>query len=407
MILMGLSVLERKLNRICEKEPKKLVFFPEEDKLFQQSVRIGNISTKFNQIMKKIPFLFFIFSCLIIGLISCKDQTETLSQDNSTTQTEPTETVNSVSEKPDNNTTNNAPSSSKKSPKSTRSKNDNPPPKGNNWTTITNDQWTVTIGNTESWDGVNGTGDLTYYGCDDQDNCLGLTGGKITCRDGICTTAWRNGNYIYIIEEPITEDDSNSTTLIVKENDKVILNEEGFYLIDSNSNLESDQSKSDNKKSSPKILNNQELEAIEVLFSADETIIPQQSFNVNLEGWENCIFTSVDNFTEDVTKFDFYLIQNNEIIYTFPLQEDVTYWGGNSVNAVSFQDVDGDEDQDIIVIASYVTGVGRSAAEPFPVTTVYFNEENEFLMNDDLNLKLAEAQPSTIGEVNKILKDYF
>ncbi|NET39257.1 MAG: hypothetical protein F6K19_46010 [Cyanothece sp. SIO1E1] len=95
--------------------------------------------------------------------------------------------------------------------------------------TISNGEWTITVSNSDSWSGVNGTGDLSYRGCDSGGDCLDLTGGKVTCRDGQCTTVWRNKEYAYILEEPIaSEISAASTTLIVKQNSQEILRTTGF-----------------------------------------------------------------------------------------------------------------------------------------------------------------------------------
>jgi hypothetical protein len=98
---------------------------------------------------------------------------------------------------------------------------------------LTNGKWTITIGNTDSWSGVNGTGNLTYRGCDSKGNCINLTGGRVTCRDGICTMGWRNGNYLYTVEQPMDNPDRPSapgsgTVLTVRQGSKVILREIGF-----------------------------------------------------------------------------------------------------------------------------------------------------------------------------------
>ncbi|MBD2629370.1 hypothetical protein [Trichormus variabilis] len=94
--------------------------------------------------------------------------------------------------------------------------------------TISNGEWTITIGNTDSWTGVNNTGNLTYKGCDTQGKCINLTGGKISCRDGKCVTGWTNGDYLYILEQPITEDGNSPSTLIVKKGDSEILKATGL-----------------------------------------------------------------------------------------------------------------------------------------------------------------------------------
>ncbi|NJR49580.1 MAG: hypothetical protein HC780_08400 [Leptolyngbyaceae cyanobacterium CSU_1_3] len=99
--------------------------------------------------------------------------------------------------------------------------------------TLSNGEWTITVGNTNSWSGVNGSGNLTYRGCDSQKRCLNLTGGRVTCRGGICRISWRNRNYSYILEEPMDNPDQpkppgSATVLIVLQNSKVILKETGF-----------------------------------------------------------------------------------------------------------------------------------------------------------------------------------
>ncbi len=82
------------------------------------------------------------------------------------------------------------------------------------------------MGNRDSWSGVNGTGNLSYKGCDADGNCLELSGGTITCRDGKCISGWKNGNYTYALVSPITETGDGPTQLLVREGDKVIVDEQ-------------------------------------------------------------------------------------------------------------------------------------------------------------------------------------
>ncbi len=110
-----------------------------------------------------------------------------------------------------------------------------------NTQTISNGDWTITIGNRNSWSGVNGTGNLSYSGCDPQKQCIKLNGGQVNCRDGKCVTAWKNGIYYYILEQPILEEPANPeevqrlTSLTVKKGSNVILNVSGFKIVDTNS----------------------------------------------------------------------------------------------------------------------------------------------------------------------------
>ncbi|MEL6461502.1 MAG: hypothetical protein AAFQ91_25255 [Cyanobacteria bacterium J06621_15] len=96
--------------------------------------------------------------------------------------------------------------------------------------TISNGEWTIKLSNYDSWNGVNNTGNVKYYGCDSKGNCLELTGGKVSCRNGKCVTGWKNGSYSYVIEDMITEDSNNpkGSTLIVRKGNKVILRAEGL-----------------------------------------------------------------------------------------------------------------------------------------------------------------------------------
>lgn len=100
--------------------------------------------------------------------------------------------------------------------------------------TLSNDKWTITLSNTDSWNGVNGTGDVSYQGCDTNGKCLQLTGGKVSCRDGKCITGWKNGDYVYILEQPITEDGNSTSTLIVRKDNTEILNSPGLKVVSGN-----------------------------------------------------------------------------------------------------------------------------------------------------------------------------
>ncbi|MBF2079103.1 MAG: hypothetical protein IGR76_11445 [Synechococcales cyanobacterium T60_A2020_003] len=104
---------------------------------------------------------------------------------------------------------------------------------GQTWQVLSNGDWTVTVGRLESWDGVNGTGNLTYYGCDAAGNCLSLTDGFVVCRNGVCNMSWANGNYAYTLSSKLTETGNDPTTLLVWENGTEILRADSMVLVDS------------------------------------------------------------------------------------------------------------------------------------------------------------------------------
>ncbi len=107
---------------------------------------------------------------------------------------------------------------------------------------LSSEKVTVSVGNRQSWTGRNGTGNLSYYGCDrtfennlgegkkqvdEQDKCIYLTGGKVTCRDGICQTVWQHKKYSYVVSSPITEATGQfPSTLTIYLDSKIILEDE-------------------------------------------------------------------------------------------------------------------------------------------------------------------------------------
>lgn len=99
--------------------------------------------------------------------------------------------------------------------------------------TITNGEWTITVSNLQSWSGVNNTGNMDYYGCNSQNECLRLQGGRMSCRDGICAIGWQNGDYLYSLESPMGTEanaaqQTAATLLTVRQGDTVILRASGF-----------------------------------------------------------------------------------------------------------------------------------------------------------------------------------
>ena len=90
---------------------------------------------------------------------------------------------------------------------------------------LSNDELTISVGNQQSWTGRNGTGNLSYYGCDKQCQCIYLTGGKISCRDGVCQTIWRNKNFSYTLSSPIARPSDygqTANTLIISTDSQII-----------------------------------------------------------------------------------------------------------------------------------------------------------------------------------------
>lgn len=102
---------------------------------------------------------------------------------------------------------------------------------GNSWQVLSNGDWTVTVGQIDSWDGVNNSGGLTYYGCDADGNCLSLDEGFVVCRNGVCNWSWANGDYSYTISSELTETGDGPTTLLAWQGSTEILRAENMETI--------------------------------------------------------------------------------------------------------------------------------------------------------------------------------
>ena len=138
-------------------------------------------------------------------------------------------------------------------------------------------------------------------------------------------------------------------------------------------------------------------------------VIQEQSFEVELNHWGKVRFVSYlpsnDVHKEDVS---FLLTKDNQIIYHFPAYfennstENESIGIFDSVDAVGFQDIDGDGAKDVIVILNYVTGAGPQGMLPRKTLRIFRAYESGFiilenLMNDVMNhIEESELSISTI-----------
>ena len=129
----------------------------------------------------------------------------------------------------------------------------------------------------------------------------------------------------------------------------------------------------------------------------ESRIITEQSFEVELNHWGKVRFVSYlpsdDVWKEDVS---FVLAKNNQIVYHFPAYfENNSTENGSigifySVEAVGFQDIDGDGAKDVIVIVNYVTGAGPQGMIPRKTIRIFSSEDNGFVIQHELMDELME-----------------
>lgn len=66
-------------------------------------------------------------------------------------------------------------------------------------------------------------------------------------------------------------------------------------------------------------------------------------------------------------------------------------WNLQSVEAMMFWDVDSDDQRELLVLGTYVTGAGREAAREFPATAVFDLVGGELKQLGELEAKIADA----------------
>ncbi len=89
-----------------------------------------------------------------------------------------------------------------------------------------------------------------------------------------------------------------------------------------------------------------------------EGMIPEQSFETELDGWGKVFFASVMPQGESGAP-KFMLIKNGETVYTFPEPSKNPDGKFEAVSAVAFQDYNKDGKKDVIVLAEYGSGENR------------------------------------------------
>ena len=123
-------------------------------------------------------------------------------------------------------------------------------------------------------------------------------------------------------------------------------------------------------------------------------IIAGQSFDVTWKNWGDVRFVSyappAGRVHDDAA---FYLTKNDGILYEFPQawDEGCAPWTFESVDMVSFRDIDGDGNEDVIAILSYITGAGPQAAVPFPTTRIFMGDGTKFVIDTELSEAVDEA----------------
>lgn len=138
------------------------------------------------------------------------------------------------------------------------------------------------------------------------------------------------------------------------------------------------------------LANKEQKENLDSIQENGYRVIENQSFEVNLNNYGEVKFLSTKFIDNGNLKLQFFIMDNNNnILYKFP-----SFYGNQwselfELKAISFRDVNNDNLTDIIIIAEFMTGIGKEGAIPFPIASIYFQNNNEFIalreLDDQIN----------------------
>ncbi|MDX2270828.1 MAG: hypothetical protein NW237_02625 [Cyanobacteriota bacterium] len=164
--------------------------------------------------------------------------------------------------------------------------------------------------------------------------------------------------------------------------------------------------------SSSRQMTEAEWQTITSLWKTDPPLLEpilEQSFAVNLQGYGSIFFLSLFDSSSpgQPQTLTHWLVDGGRVRWELPMSEELTplSYTPFSLDAVVFTELDFDGLTDIYTIASYITGIGATGAIPFPVVTLYQQQEDgSFLILQEVSLALTERGVATVAEAEEILR---
>ncbi|MCH5344702.1 MAG: hypothetical protein J1E64_11745 [Acetatifactor sp.] len=149
-----------------------------------------------------------------------------------------------------------------------------------------------------------------------------------------------------------------------------------------------------------------------------EDLIPEQTFDVTLDGWGEVTFASFipkdwsERGSEQGNDVRFRLLREDQVIYAFPgLTEEEKCYSSEwfvEIDAVTFQDYNMDGRTDVVVITTYEPYSGRTE-DYFKRARVYFQEEGGkgFYLDHALEEWLmTQGHTDSIADIMKTREEY-
>lgn len=159
----------------------------------------------------------------------------------------------------------------------------------------------------------------------------------------------------------------------------------------------------------PRLLTPQELAAISENMPVEgREIISEHSFVIPIDDArtaalvisEQAADIGTNNLRIDLFETDGSWVQ------TLPTNESADNWILWNVKAVSFPELSfNGPEPDVVLLTEYMVGAGPTAAQPFPVATIYLNEGGTFVTHQETNDYLTDQAVETIGKAEDVLRN--
>ena len=129
-----------------------------------------------------------------------------------------------------------------------------------------------------------------------------------------------------------------------------------------------------------------------------ETIIEEQSFSgMDLGDYRNVRFTTSLVTRDGQSHIRYSLVSGEETAYTFP--DAYSSWHfEDTINFITFHDINGDGKKDVITSEQYTTGAGSEDARIFSMVRIYLNQGKEFLFAEGLSISIGNSLEVSDGD---------
>ncbi|WP_017324900.1 hypothetical protein [Synechococcus sp. PCC 7336] len=153
----------------------------------------------------------------------------------------------------------------------------------------------------------------------------------------------------------------------------------------------------------PRAIDKTELSVLPTLFPR-QTVLGEHAFRVDLPQCGTCLFVPIQDL-QGRPEISLHLVKEGQITYTLAQSEADRTWAAWEVLAVAFTDLDADGDDDIMLLAEYMTGIGPQGAVPFPAMSIYYSRKRGFELDPALSQTLTDRRVETIGEAIEFIRN--